>query len=169
MEMAEWLADRVRCPGIKTPLATLFGRAMSNSDRTGLGATWSETPIQALGRWAGTTWQDVARLADLAANREAMGRLLARRNPASVHAVNSMRDLLDATEEEFRERAGWEWVLEAAVRRSREQQVEVAGSVGTVAAIRLAPPADTARIPATITAEWGRPSPLGELPRAAGQ
>jgi len=168
MEMAEWLADRVRTPGIKTPLATLFGRAISSWDRSPLGSTWSETPIQTLGNWPGTKWQEVARLADLAANREAMGRLLVRRNPASAQTVASIRDLLDATEEEFRERAGWEWVLEAAVRQSREQQLDV---VGTLGVIRIAPAVDTPRIPASVSAEWPRPTPLSDisLQRASGE
>jgi hypothetical protein len=168
MEMAEWLADRVRAPGIKTPLATLFGRAMSSYDHTALGTTWSETPIQTLGEWSGSKWQDVARLADLAANREAMGRLLVRRNPASTQTIGNIRDLLGATEEEFRERAGWEWVLEAAVRRSREQQLEVVASLGV---IRMTQPVDT-RIPVTITSEWAaRSNQLSDLARqrAAGE
>jgi hypothetical protein len=167
MEMAEWLADRVRCPGIRTPLATLFGRAMSSTtDRMGFGALWSETPIQPLGTWPGTTWQEVARLADLAANRESMARLLGRRSPMSIQAVASMRDLLGATEEEFRERAGWEWVLEAAVRRSREE-VEIASTVG---ALRVAAPADTSIIPLGVSNEWPRPR-VTDMPRqrAAGE
>jgi hypothetical protein len=166
IELAEWLADRVRCSGIKAPLATLFGRAMSGTGRSTLGATWSETPIQPLGHWPGSRWQEVARLADLAANREAMGRLLARRHPAASEAISSIRDLLGATEEEFRERAGWEWVLEAAVRRSREQQTEVVGTLGTM---RMGPPADV-RIPASVSSEWPVSSPQNGIPRqrAAG-
>jgi hypothetical protein len=165
MELAEWLAERVRCTGIRTPLATLFGRAMSGGMRATFGSTWSETPIQPLGAWPGSKWQEVARLADLASNREAMARLLSRRNPAGSEAIVAIRELLGSTEEEFRERAGWEWVLEAAVRRSREQQVEVVGTLGTV---RLGSPVD-ARIPAAVTAEWPV-SPLKEMPRqrAAG-
>jgi hypothetical protein len=167
MELAEWLAERVRCVGIKAPLATLFGRAMSGGIRSTLGATWSETPIQPLGTWPGSRWQEVARLADLAANREAMARLLGRRSPAASEAITAIRDLLGATEEDFRERAGWEWVLEAAVRRSREPQLEVVGTLGT---IRMTTPAD-ARIPATLSAEWPVSPPLSELPlqRAAGR
>jgi len=167
MELAEWLGDRVRTPGIKTPLATLFARAIAGTDRGPLGSTWSETPIQALGAWSAGKWQEVARLADLAANRESMGRLLVRRNPASAQAVTAMRELLGATEDEFRERAGWEWVLEAAVRRSREQ-VEVVTSLGTV---RLTSPADAPRIPAAIGGEWPLPASVADMPqqRVAGQ
>jgi len=167
MEMAEWLADRARCPALRAPLATLFGRAITSSSRTTLGSTWSETPVTPLGVWAGSLWQEVARLADLAANREAMGRLLTRRNPAGAQAVRGMNDLLGCTEDEFRERAGWEWVFEAAVRRSREQQLDVVGSaIGT---IRMTTPADAARVP-TAAPEWPLPSPVADVPlqRAVG-
>ena len=167
MELAEWLGDRVRAPGIKTPLATLFARAIAGADRPPLGSTWSETPIQPLGAWSASKWQEVARLADLAANREAMGRLLVRRNPGATQAVNAMRDLLGVTEDEYRERAGWEWVLEAAVQRSREQ-MEVVTSLGTV---RLNSPADAPRIPAAMGGEWPLPTSVPDIPqrRVAGQ
>jgi hypothetical protein len=156
MEMAEWLADRARCAALRAPLATLFGRAMTSNSRTGLGSTWSDTPVTPLGVWAGSLWQEVARLADLAANREAMGRLLARRNPGGAQAIRFIEDLLGATEDEFRERAGWEWVLEAAVRRSREQQLDV--PVATVSPLRVTTPADAPRVRAGITAELQRPA-----------
>ena len=156
MEMAEWLADRARCAALRAPLATLFGRAMTSNSRTGLGSTWSDTPVTPLGVWAGSLWQDVARLADLAANREAMARLLGRRNPAGAQALRSIEELLGVTEDEFRERAGWEWVLEAAVRRSREQQLDVPGA--TVSPLRVTTPADAPRIRSAVTAELQRPA-----------
>jgi hypothetical protein len=168
MELAEWLADRARCQGIRAPLATLFGRAISGNARMGLGTTWSDTPVTPLGNWPGSAWQEVARLADLAANREAMGRLLVRRNPAGAQAISAMSEFLGATEDEFRERAGWEWVLEAAVRRSRETQLEVVSpALGTA---RVGTPADTARIPAGITSDWPLTASLGDVPlqRAVG-
>jgi PAS domain-containing protein len=162
MEMAEWLADRARAPGLRAPLATLFGRAISGASSSGLGATWSEAPIPPLGNWPGTTWQEVARLADLAANREAMGRLLTRRNSQGVQAVRAMDEFLGATEEEFRERAGWEWVFEAAVRRSREMQMEVVSSAFGTA--RIGTPADAARLPASVPPDWPLPGAVGDVP-----
>jgi hypothetical protein len=91
-----------------------------------------------------------------------MGRLLVRRNPAGAQAVQSINDLLGASEDDFRERAGWEWVLEAAVRRSREQGVEtVSPSLGTV---RMGTPADS-RLPAGVGgSDWPMPSPIVERP-----
>jgi hypothetical protein len=173
MEMAEWLADRAKCPGLRTPLATLFGRAISGAGRNGLGTTWSETPVSPLGNWSGSTWQEVARLADLAANREAMGRLLVRRNPQGMQAVRGMEELLGASEEEFRERAGWEWVFEAAMQRAREQRLEaLATALGTSAlgTVRVGAPADAPRVPASVTSEWSHPAQLGDVPlqRAVG-
>ena len=168
MEMAEWLADRARCAALRAPLATLFGRAMTSNSRTGLGSTWSDTPVTPLGVWAGSLWQEVARLADLAANREAMGRLLVRRNPAGAHALQAIDELLGATEDEFRERAGWEWVFEAAVRRSRDEGLDAVGaSLGT---IRMNASADTPRVAPGVTSEWPRPAQVVDVPlqRAAG-
>jgi hypothetical protein len=165
MELAEWLAERVRCAGLRAPLATLFGRAISPGSRPLLGTTWSDPPLPPLGKWPGSIWQEVARLADLAANREAMGRLLARRNPAAVQAIRTIEELLGASEDEFRERAGWEWVLEAAVRRSREQTMgHVADVAQPLSAARLGP-ADVARAPAGVTSEWPHPSHLSDVPR----
>jgi hypothetical protein len=170
MELAEWLADRVRCPGLRAPLATLFGRAISPGARPVLGTTWSDPPLPPLGKWPGSVWQDVARLADLAANREAMGRLLARRNAASVQAIRTIEDLLGATEDEFRERAGWEWVLEAAIRRSREQSLGQVADVAVPATATRSGPVDVVRVPAGVTSDWPHPSHLGDVPRqhAAG-
>jgi len=74
--------------------------------------------------------------------------------------VNAMRDLLGVTEDEYRERAGWEWVLEAAVRQSREQ-MEVVTSLGTV---RLTSPADAPRIPTAIGNDWPLPTSLPDMP-----
>ena len=164
MELAEWLADRVKFAGIRNPLATLFGRAITNSSRTSLGSTWSDTPIAPLGTWSGAQWMEVARLADLAANREAMGRLLVRRNPAGAQAVQSINDLLGASEDDFRERAGWEWVLEAAVRRSREAAAEtVSPALGTV---RIGTPADT-RVPVGVGGgDWPIPASIADRPLA---
>jgi len=163
MELAEWLAERTRCQGLRAPLATLFGRALSGNGRAGLGTTWSDTPITSLGSWPGSAWQEVARLADLAANREAMGRLLVRRNPAGAQAIRAIDSLLGATEEEFRERAGWEWVLEAAVRRARDTALEVVSS--TLGAARVGTPADTPRVSPVVSGEWPVPTPLGDAPR----
>jgi len=166
IELAEWLAERVRMPGLRAPLATLLGRALSAGTRPGLGATWTDPPVTALGALPGNAWQEVARLADLAANREAMGRLLVRRNPAGAQAVRAMEELLGASEDEFRERAGWEWVLEAAVRRSREQaESEPAIDVAASTIASRSGPADIGRFPASATSEWSPPSHLSDVPR----
>ena len=164
MELAEWLADRVRCPGIRSPLATLFGRAISPGWRPMFGTTWSDPAVPPLGKWPGSVWQEIARLADLAANREAMGRLLARRNAAGLQAVRAIEDLLGATEEDFRERAGWEWVLEAAVRRSKEQPADEVGDVAQPLATPRTGPADVVRVATGVTAEWPHPH-RNDVPR----
>lgn len=160
MELAEWLADRVRCPGIRAPLATLFGRAISPSSRPMLGTTWSDPVVPPLGKWPGSVWQEVARLADLAVHRESMGRLLARRSAAGAQVLRSVETLLGATEDEFRERAGWEWILEAAVRRSREEPLVEPQESARHIATPLSGPADVVRRPAGVTSEWVRAQQL---------
>lgn len=153
MEFAEWLADRARCPGVRAPLATAFGRAITNA-RPGLGATWTDAPVTPLGSWSASTWQEVVRLADLAANREAFARLLVRRNAIAMQTLRAVETLLGATEDEFRERAGWEWVLEAAMRRSlgqaREEGERAVALPLTVDARTLAVPSVAASVTATL-------------------
>ena len=83
------------------------------------------------------------------------GALLARRNPAGTQVLRSIENLLGATEDEFRERAGWEWVLEAALRRSREEPLvesqEVVRQIPT-----LSGPADLGRVAASVSSDWTR-------------
>jgi hypothetical protein len=164
MEMAEWLADRAKCPGLRAPLATLFGRAITSTGRAGLGSTWTDAPVTPLGVWSGSVWQEVARLADLAANREAMGRLLTRRGIGGTQAIRAMEELLGASEEEFRERAGWEWVFEAAVRQSREQPREQPREIAGSALLGTRAPADVARVASGVASEWPHPALLGDVP-----
>jgi len=85
-----------------------------------------------------------------------------------------MQDFLGATEEEFRERAGWEWVFEAAMQQSREQRLEaLATALGTstLGTVRVGLPADGPRVPASVTSDWPQPAQLADVPlqRAAAR
>ena len=168
MELAEWLADRVRyaresrrrsrrCSPAPSREATAAARAPRGRRRRSRRSA----------AWPGSAWQEVARLADLAANREAMGRLLVRRNPAARQALRAMRELLGVTEDEFRERgrmgvgAGGGGAAVARADRG-------VASLGTV---RLASPADAPGFRRRSAPSGRSPTPLPDMPqhRVAGR
>jgi hypothetical protein len=153
MDFGDWLAERTGRPALSTIGARLFARALQGTRSHQISAV-ADGSLQALGAWGRQEWEQVARLADLAAHREALGRLLVRDDVASAQAVQLMRTLLDVTEDEFRERAGWEWVLETALRRSRLAEREVSLGVPP----RRADLADFTASPPPVKAPTYRPT-----------
>jgi hypothetical protein len=74
--------------------------------------------LQQLGEWNGWEWQQAAGLADLAADRTLLNRTLSAEDASSADTRRLMIDLLGVSDREFHRRYGWEWVLEASLRRS---------------------------------------------------
>lgn len=63
-------------------------------------------------------WQRAAVLADLASDRTSLNRVVAADDPNAAETRRWMLELLDVDERAFHQRFGWEWVLEASLRRS---------------------------------------------------
>ena len=71
-----------------------------------------------LGSWSAVDWQHAAQFAEYAADRTSLNRLLSADDVASLETRQRMRDLLGVAEREFHAAHGWEWVLEASLRRA---------------------------------------------------
>lgn len=118
-DLVEWLARRTRRPSLGRVLSDLFSgpRLHSRESAAGLPYGMRETMRQ-LGEWSALEWQRAAALAHLAADRTSLVRHLASPDELGRGVRQEMRDLLGCTERDFLQRHGWEWVLEASLRRS---------------------------------------------------
>jgi hypothetical protein len=74
--------------------------------------------IRLLGEWGAVEWQRAIQLADLAADRSLLNRIMAGDDSRAVEMRHWITELLGLSERHFHDRYGWEWVLEASLRRS---------------------------------------------------
>lgn len=117
-DLVEWLTRRTRQAPLARTLAELFTRpALRRIEVSHLPYIVREQ-LRQLGDWGAIEWQRAAVLADLAADRSMLSRTVAGREATFDDARRWMHDLLGVSEREFHERYGWEWVLEASLRRS---------------------------------------------------
>ncbi len=117
-DLVEWLVKRTRLSTLSRTLSDLFSRpAMRRNEVSFLPYTVRDQ-LRQLGEWGALEWQRSAALADLAADRTALSRVVAADEPPAAEARRWMHELLGLTEREFHARVGWEWVLEASLRRS---------------------------------------------------
>lgn len=117
-DMVEWLVRRTRLSTLPRTLVDLFSRpALRRIELSHLPYTVREQ-LRQLGDWGAVEWQRAAHLADLASDRSALNRLVSADDAVADETRRWMHDLLGVTEREFHQRHGWEWVLEASLRRS---------------------------------------------------
>lgn len=117
-DMVEWIVKRTRTSTLSRTLSDLFSRpALRRNEVTFLPQGIREQ-LRLLGDWGALEWQRAAVLADLAADRSAVNRVISADEPAAAETRRWMHDLLGLSEREFHTRFGWEWVLEASLRRS---------------------------------------------------
>lgn len=117
-DLVEWLVKRTRVATLARTMSDLFTRpALRRNEVSFLPYTVREQ-LRQLGDWGALEWQRAGGLADLAADRSALNRVMAADDPAAADARRWMHELLGLTEREFHSRVGWEWVLEASLRRS---------------------------------------------------
>lgn len=117
-DLVDWLVKRTRLATLARTLSDLFTRpALRRNEVSFLPYTVREQ-LRQLGDWGALEWQRAGALADLAADRTALNRMIAADEPAAVEVRRWMQELLGLTEREFHARVGWEWVLEASLRRS---------------------------------------------------
>lgn len=118
-DLVEWLARRTRRPSLGRVLSELFSGPRLHSRESSAGLTYGmRETMRQLGEWGALEWQRAAALAQLAADRTSLVRHLASPDAPGRELRQEMRDLLGLSERDFLQRHGWEWVLEAALRRS---------------------------------------------------
>lgn len=117
-DLVEWVLRRTRLPALGRVLSDLFSRPpLRRADASLLGFHGRE-PLRQLGEWGPAEWQAAATLAELAADRTLLNRILASENDSAAEMRRLMQERLGVTEREFHQRYGWEWVLEASLRNS---------------------------------------------------
>lgn len=119
-DVVSWLLRRTRIHILGRTLSDLFTRAPLRRNEEPLLPFGLRDQLRHLGEWGPWSWQRVMRLVELAADRSALNRSLAvsGESGASAELKETIDELLGLDEVAFRERYGWEWVVECALRRS---------------------------------------------------
>jgi len=117
-DLVEWLVKRTRLATLARTLSDLFTRPTLRRNEVSFLPYTVREQLRQLGEWGALEWQRAGALADLAADRTALNRVVAADEASAAEARRWMQELLGLTEREFHARVGWEWVLEASLRRS---------------------------------------------------
>jgi hypothetical protein len=117
-DMVDWIVRRTHLPSLSRMLSDLFTRpSLSKSEVAYLPFAVKEQ-LRLLGEWGPIEWQRAIQLADLAADRSLLNRIMAADSPGAGEMRHWITELLGLTERQFHDRYGWEWVLEASLRRA---------------------------------------------------
>ena len=117
-DMVDWVTRRTRLPGLSRTLSDLFTRPAFRRNEAAFLPYAVREQIRQLGDWTALEWQRAAMLAEVAADRSLLNRTMSSEDETAVELRSTMLDLLGIAEREFHNRYGWEWVLEASLRRS---------------------------------------------------
>jgi hypothetical protein len=154
-DLVDYLTHRTRLHGLSRLLSDLFTRPTFRKNEALL-LPWSvREQLRQLGDWSALEWQRAGVLAELAADRSLLHRRLSATDSDARDAREWMDGLLGVTPDEFRERYGWEWVLEASLRRSGWEEGRVRKMRPLPNAVNVVPPREV----------WGEVAGPGEYPR----
>ncbi|MGQ0766455.1 MAG: hypothetical protein ACT4OZ_12405 [Gemmatimonadota bacterium] len=117
-DVVTWILRRTRIHTLGRTLSDLFTRPPLRRNEEPLLPFGLRDQLRHLGEWGPLKWQRVMGLVELAADRSALNRALSPSGESSAELKESIAGLLGLDETAFRERYGWEWVLESALRRS---------------------------------------------------
>jgi len=117
-DLVDWIVRRTRSSTLSRTLVDLFSRpALRRNELSFLPYSVREQ-LRQLGHWGALEWQRAAVLADVASDRTSVNRLVSSDEPGAAELRRWIQELLGIAERAFHERFGWEWVLEASLRRS---------------------------------------------------
>ncbi|MBV6522132.1 MAG: hypothetical protein MNPFHGCM_02278 [Gemmatimonadaceae bacterium] len=115
--LVEWIVRRARAHAVGRTLSDLFSRPLLSRTEASFLSYPVREHLATLGTWSAIDWQYAAQFAEYAADRTSLNRLLL--DPVgSRDTLQRMQELLGIDEQQFRASHGWEWVLEASLRRS---------------------------------------------------
>lgn len=116
--LVEWIVRRTRVHAVGRTLSDLFSRPLLRKVEASYLPYQVNDHLAMLGSWSAVDWQHAAQFAEYAADRTSLNRLLSATDVASLETRQRMQDLLGVSEREFHAAHGWEWVLEASLRRA---------------------------------------------------
>ncbi|MEP7348085.1 MAG: hypothetical protein ABI877_22640, partial [Gemmatimonadaceae bacterium] len=116
--LVEWIVRRTRVHAVGRTLSDLFTRPLLRKVEASYLSYQVRDHLAMLGTWSAVDWQHAAQFAEYAADRTSLNRLLSATDIASLETRQRMQELLGVAEREFHSAHGWEWVLEASLRRS---------------------------------------------------
>jgi hypothetical protein len=143
-DLVDWLVKRTRLATLSRTLCDLFTRPALRRNEVSFLPYSIREQLRQLGDWGAMEWQRAGALADLASDRSALNRVMAADEPAAADARRWMQELLGLTEREFHARVGWEWVLEASLRRSGFFDRKSRGGVRAIHPYRAVAPSSAA-------------------------
>jgi hypothetical protein len=117
-DMVAWIQQRTRIPTLGRALSDLFTRAPMRRNEESFVPFSLSDQLRRLGEWGACKWQLASRLVEVAADRGLLNRTLSSGDAASTELRSAIPELLGVDEDGFRDRYGWEWVLECSLRRS---------------------------------------------------
>lgn len=152
--LVEWIVRRTRFHAAGRTLSDLFSRPLLRRSDAAYLPYQAREHLSMLGTWSAVDWQHAVEFAEYAADRTALNRLLSAADASSCETRQRMTDLLGVSDRDFHAVHGWEWVLEASLRRAGFFDAS-ARDLRRMANRRSALPGMTARTPAYASREFG--------------
>jgi hypothetical protein len=141
-DLVDWITRRTRLPGLSRLLSDLFTRPPFRRNEAALLPYSVREQLRQLGRWSALEWQRAVMLTELAADRSLLNRTMSSDETSAQELRGSIGELLGIQEREFHDRYGWEWVLEASLRRSGFFEGSVRGVHRLHQRVTVVPPAE---------------------------
>ena len=117
-DMVDWIVRRTHLPSLSRMLSDLFTRPSLTRKEVAYLPFSVKEQIRLLGQWGPLEWQRAIQLADMASDRSLLNRVMAADNSSATEMRQWIDELLGLSDRQFHDRYGWEWVLEASLRRS---------------------------------------------------
>ena len=141
-DMVDWISRRTHLPSLSRMLSDLFTRPALTKKEVAYLPFGIREQLRLLGEWGPVEWQRAIQLADLASDRSLLNRIMAADDSNAIELRHWINELLGLSDRQFHDRYGWEWVLEASLRRSGFFEQSVRGVRPLHTRTAVVPPAE---------------------------